>query len=35
MEKGPEEVVAQQSKILGEKIETKIEAKTSSQHPPN
>jgi hypothetical protein len=35
MEKGPTEVVVEQGKVPGEKIETKTEAGTSSQQPPN
>jgi hypothetical protein len=34
-ERGPEEVAAEQDKVLGVRIEARIEARTSSQWPPN
>jgi hypothetical protein len=35
MEKGPEEVAAEQNKGSEAKIETRIDAETSSRRPPN
>jgi hypothetical protein len=34
-EKGPAEVVAEQNRVLEEKVETKIEVRASSQQPQN
>jgi hypothetical protein len=35
VERGLEEVAAEQDKVLGVRIEARIEARTSSQWPPN